>query len=293
MRFQRLLAFLLLINLSCQKETRTDDISVPVGFEETPLAKPMMPGILDEASGIADSKSNPGYLWVQQDSGNPNDISLLSYDGTFLKKVNIKTGVNRDWEDMVTANGPVAGNNYISLADIGDNGLAFPEYYIYRFAEPGATVDSVFDCDKITFKYADGAHDAEAIMVDNATKDIYIITKQDTPSAIYKLSYPQSTTTVNTAVLSGTLTFNGVTSAAFSPDGKEVLIKTYNAIHYWEKKKGETLEQTLMEKPVNISYKFEPQGEAICFKNDNSGFFTLSERPSVIAAVNLNFYKRK
>jgi len=293
MHFQKLLAFLFLINLSCQKKSGTDDIVVAAGFEETPLAKPMIPGILDEASGIADSKLNPGYLWVQQDSGNPNDIALLSYNGTFLKKINIKTGVNRDWEDMVLANGPVAGNNYIYLADIGDNGLAFAEYYIYRFAEPGKTLDTVPECDKIVFKYPDGSHDAEAIMVDNTTKDIYIITKQDTHSAIYKLSYPQGTTTVNMATLSGTLSFNRVTSAAFSPDGKEVLIKTYNDIHYWKKAKDKTLEQALIEKPVHIPHGFEPQGEAICFKNDNSGFFTLSERPSVITAVNLNFYKRK
>ncbi len=293
MRFQKFWAFFLLIHLSCQKETGTNDITPVEGFEETPLAKPMTPGILDEASGIADSKTNPGYVWVQQDSGNPHDIALLSYNGTVLKKVNIKTSINRDWEDMASANGPVAGNNYIYLADIGDNGLIFPEYYIYRFAEPAQTVDSVFECDKIVFKYPDGSHDAEAIMVDNATKDIYIITKQDTRSVIYKLPYPQTIAAVNMAVLSGTLTFNGVTSAALSPDGKEVLIKTYNDIHYWKKTKGETVEQALMTKPVSISYKFEPQGEAICFKNDNSGFFTLSERPSVIAAVNLNFYKRK
>jgi len=293
MHFQKLLAFLFLINLSCQKKTDTDDIVVTAGFEETPLAKPMIPGILDEASGIADSKLNPGYLWVQQDSGNPNDIALLSYNGTFFKKINIKTGVNRDWEDMTLANGPDAGNNYIYLADIGDNGLAFAEYYIYRFAEPGKIVDSVFECDKIIFKYPDGSHDAEAIMVDNTTKDIYIITKQDTRSAIYKLSYPQSTAMVNMAILSGTLNFNGVTSAAFSPDGMEILMKTYNNIYYWKKAKAETLEQALIKNSKNIPHKFEPQGEAICFKNDNSGFFTLSERPSVIAAVNLNFYKRK
>lgn len=293
MHFQKLLAFLFLINLSCQKKTSTDDIVATAGFEETPLAKPMIPGILDEASGIADSKLNPGYLWVQQDSGNPNDIALLSYDGTFLKKVNIKTSVNRDWEDMALATGPVAGTNYIYLADIGDNGLAFAEYYIYRFAEPGKAMDSVPDCDKITFKYPDGPHDAEAIMVDNSTKDIYIITKHDARSDIYKLPYPQSTTTANMAILSGTLSFNGVTSAAFSPDGMEILIKTYTAIHYWKKTKAETLEQALIKNSKNIPHKFEPQGEAICFKNDNSGFFTLSERPSIIAAVQLNFYKRK
>ena len=291
MYFRKLLAILFLINLACQKETGDNKTTAEV-FDDIPQTRLLTPGILDEASGIADSKANPGYLWVQQDGGNPNDIALLSHDGTFLKKISIKTAVNRDWEDMVMANGPVAGINYIYLADIGDNSLASSQYFIYRFTEPVATSDSVFDCDKIIFQYPDGAHDAEAILVDNNTRDIYIITKQDQPSRVYKLAYPQITTSINTAILSGSLSFSGVTGAAFSPDGKEILIKTYNSIHYWKKKSGQPVEQAFVGTPVTLSYQIEPQGEAICFKNDNSGFFSLSERPSIIASVNLNFYKR-
>jgi hypothetical protein len=292
MHLKKILILLLFGATACKKEDNPAVI-ITGGFEETPLSKSLVPGVLDEASGIADSKTNPGFLWVQQDSGNPNDISLLSHAGNFQKKVNIKTAVNRDWEDMVIANGPVAGTNYIYLADIGDNSLTSSEYYIYRFAEPATGADTIFDCDKISFRYSDGAHNAEAILVDNTTKDIYIITKNDTPSKIYKLAYPQSSTSVNTTILAGILPFSGVTGAAFSPDGKKIIIKTYTTVYYWKLKKDQSAEQALADIPVTLSYQSEPQGEAICFKNDNAGFFTLSERPSIIAAVNLNFYKRK
>src|SRR5688500_12977418 len=120
MHLKKILILLLFGATACKKEDNPAVI-ITGGFEETPLSKSLVPGVLDEASGIADSKTNPGFLWVQQDSGNPNDISLLSHAGNFQKKVNIKTAVNRDWEDMVIANGPVAGTNYIYLADIGDN----------------------------------------------------------------------------------------------------------------------------------------------------------------------------
>ena len=292
MYFKKILIFLLLAGMSCKKETAVDS-TVPEGFEATPVSKPLIPGTLDEASGIADSKTNPGYVWVQEDGGNPNDIALLSHDGVLLKKFIIKSAVNHDWEDIALANGPIAGTNYIYVADIGDNNLAFSQHALYRFAEPGTAAKEVSDYDQITFQYPDGAHDAEAILVDNTTKDIYIITKRDASSKIYKLPYPQSTAAINTAVLSGSLTFSGVTSAAFSSDNKEILIRTYEKIYYWKKKKEQSIEQTLAETPVVLSYQLEPQGEAICFKNDNSGFFTLSERPSIIAAINLNFYKRK
>lgn len=283
--------FVLLIGLTCKKEN--DGSPVTEGFESTPVAKPLTPLILDEASGIADSKVNPGYLWVQQDSGNPSEITLLSHDGILLKKINIKTAVNRDWEDMASGNGPTAGANYIYLADIGDNALAASTYFIYRFTEPASANDTVFNYDKITFQYPDGPHDAEAILVDNISKDIYIITKQDSPSRIYKIPYPQDINGINTAILSGSLSFSGVTASAISVDGKEILIKTYTSIYYWKRNTTQSVEQALTVEPVILNSQFEPQGEAICFKNDNSGFFTLSERPAIIASVNLNFYKRK
>lgn len=287
-----LLIFLVLASTACKKETVTELRTIE-GFEATPVAKSLIPGILDEASGIADSKANPGYLWVHQDGGTPNEIALLSHDAGFLKKISIKSAINNDWEDIALASGPVAGINYIYLADIGDNDQVKSQYSIYRFAEPGASANEVSDYDKINFKYPDGAHDADAILVDNTTKDIYIITKKDVSSRIYKLAYPQSTASINTAVLSGSLSFNDVTSAAFSPDNKEILVKTYEKIYYWKKKKEQTIEQTLAEAPLTLSYQLEPQGEAVCFKNDNSGFFTLSERPSIIGSISLNFYKRK
>ena len=84
MRIKVTWALVLLIGLSCKKENAKN--TEPEGFENIPIAKPITPSILDEASGIADSKANPGYLWVQQDSGNPNDIALLSQDGSLLKE---------------------------------------------------------------------------------------------------------------------------------------------------------------------------------------------------------------
>lgn len=291
MRLQNLVVFFLILVTACQKKIAApQDVE---GFENSPLSKSVSPGLLDEASGIADSKKNPGYLWVQQDSGNPNDIALLSHDGNFLKTIKVNLAPNRDWEDMAVANGPLSGTSYIYLADIGDNSLVSPDYFIYRFAEPAASANVVGAIERIRFQYPDGPHDAETVLVDNSTKDIYIITKQDIPSQVYKLSYPQSTGAINTATLSGSLPFSGATSAAVSSDGKEILVKTYTAIWEWNKNDGQTIEQALAGTPVPLSYQLEPQGEAVCFKNDNTGFFTLSERPAIIAAVNLNFYKRK
>ncbi len=247
--------------------------------------------MIDEVSGIADSKLNKAALWIEEDGGKPAQIQLLQYNGSLLKKIQIKNAVNRDWEDLALGAGPTNNASYLYIADIGDNNVQYLNYNIYRFPEPAATIDTVYKWDKINFSYPDGAHDAGALLIDNETKDIYIVTKKEAAAKVYKLSFPQSTTNSMISEFVTTLSFTGVVSAALSNDRKELIIKTYAELYYWQLAKGQTIESALQKTPVKLSYKQEPQGEAVCFKNDGSGFFTLSEK-SMAPSVFLNFYKR-
>lgn len=253
-------------------------------FDTVAIVKPVIP-LIKEASGIADSKINDGYLWVQEDSGNPPALYLLGQDGKVSKKIDIKNATNRDWEDMT-----IAGDE-IYIADIGDNNQAYKDYSIYHFTEPPASVDIIKNAATISFRYPDGSHDAEAFLVDTQSKDIFIITKRDKSSQIYKISYPYQGT-INLANLVGSLPYTGVVSAALSADGNEILIKTYLGINYYKRKTGESIVQALQSKSTNIAYTIEPQGEAICFSKTDSGFYTLSEK-GFSKSVNLYFYRRK
>lgn len=276
----------------CQKEPATDT-SGTLPFEITPDTAYVAPGTIDEASGITDSKKNPGFVWVEQDSGNPPELALLSYQGLFKKKLYIKGAVNRDWEDITLGPGPQTGENYLYVAETGDNTMVYPDYAIYRMIEPAATEDTVYQWDQLPFMYPDHPHDCEALLLDPETKDIYLLTKRDSLSGIYKLPYPQSTTNPATAIDMGRMTITGVCSAALSPDGTEVLVKTYTNVYYWKRHNGESLVTTLQRTPLTLGYVLEPQGEAICFRNDNTGFYTLSEKPFFAAYVMLNLYRRK
>ncbi len=77
-----------------------------------------------------------------------------------------------------------------------------------------------------------------------------------------------------------------------STDGKEILVKTYCGINYYQRDAGQTIMQALQTAPKTLPYKIEPQGEAICFNKDNTGFYTLSEKGPG-STVNLYFYPRK
>lgn len=261
------------------------------GFLVTPQQYAVSRPALTEASGIADSKVNTGYLWVQQDSGNPPNIELLQNNGTWVKSVHLANVVNRDWEDIVLSTGPKAGMQYLYIAETGDNLLVHTDYAIYRLAEPVAGTDTVQQVDKISFFYPDGSHNAEAILVDPDTKDIFIITKVERRSKVFRLTYPYSTTIANKAEEVGILTYNLAVSAAMSPSGKEIVVKTYDAIYCYPRKTGETIMQTLGKEPVTLPYTQEPQGEAIVFANNDSGYYTMSEK-ALASSANLYFYRR-
>src|SRR5690606_27425578 len=112
-----------------------------IEFNTEPQMFRVIPGLIDEVSGIADSRSTENALWVHEDSGNPATITLISHAGVFIKSLPVMNAVNRDWEDMTLAKDLSSGKNILYLADIGDNNQEHLTYDIYRFEEPspGAT----------------------------------------------------------------------------------------------------------------------------------------------------------
>ena len=283
--------FLFFLFSGCQN----DDVDaveevVEISFKE-PTLTPIVPGLIDETSGMADSRSTENALWVLEDGGNPAELTLISYEGNIIERLPAKNTINRDWEDMTLVKDLSSGKNKIYLADIGDNNIQYDTYDIYRFDEPATNDIEINNVEKIQFRYPDGPHDADAMLVDKMSNDIYIITKQDAKSGIYKIVYPQILTAINTAVFEGSLDYTGVTSAAISPDGFEIIVKTYTHLNYYSRKGNELLPIALKRKSQSIPYAMEAQGEAICWKKDGKGFFTLSER-GLLPAIDLRYYER-
>ena len=264
----------------CNKTNGTDTHPL---FDDTPQVKPLVP-VVNEISGIADSKVNTGYLWAQEDSGNPPQLFLIGHDGIVHKKIYLKGLVNRDWEEMALF------NHEIYIAETGDNAGVYTGYRFYRFPEPALSADTVYSIDTIRFTYPDGPHDCEAFVVDPATRNIYLITKRESQSRIYRLSYPYSAD--NTVSFAGTLPYTGVVGASLSENGKELILKTYSNLYYYAMGAGESLETALQKNYSALAYQVEPQGEAVSFAADGSGFYTISEK-AFAPLVNICFYKRK
>lgn len=261
-------AGLLILAGSCQKNPPAAD---------NPTSFPLASGVLEEASGITDSRQNSGMLWVQEDSGNPPELSLLSHEGKLVRTIPVTGAANTDWEDIALAAGPDPALDYLYIGDIGDNDQVRTLVTIYRGREVAANASSI-PVETINFRYEDGPHDAEALLVEPGSLDIYLLTKRDTRSGIYRLQYPYSTTAVNVAVKLGELPYTGVVSAAMTADGTGVAVKDYFSIRYYTRLPGEPLSNVLAKPFTSLAYTMEQQGEAVCFTNDGKYYFTLSEK---------------
>lgn len=289
------LVIVLLTTASCKLEIS----GAGAQFASDPTVTPVAAGQIDEASGMADSRSQPGNLWIEQDSGSPAELALLGYDGTVKGKISIPNTTNRDWEEMTLGPGPKDGVNYLYIGDIGDNNAQQGMYQIYRLPEPATLQATVSGVERINFRYPDGSRDAEAMFVDPQTKDIYIISKREEKVHLYRLAYPQNINEVTVAESFGELpTFGGglanyVTAAAISPDGSEILVRTYSQLYYWKRSTGQSIADALQRgSRRQLVTRLEPQGEAVCFDKEAKGFFTISERASA-PSVNLFYYARK
>lgn len=254
---------------------------------------PVQAGLVDEASGIAASRSMDGRLWVQEDSGTPAQINLMTTDGKLEKRFPLSGIANRDWEDLAIGPGPQEGVTYLYLADIGDNFKQNDVSYIYRFPEPRNQDETIGGIERITFRYSDGPRDAEAILLDPQTRDLWIVTKAEEKVRIYRLPYPQSTTEAIKADYYGELPLNLITGGSVSSDGNEILLKSYLGAYHWRRKEGQSLADA-MQKNSYQSLAAEAlgiQGEAICFDKNDNGYYTLPEKGNQ-TSVTLNYYKR-
>lgn len=270
-------------------------------FNPIPVVNNLARTDLLEISGVAASRINPGILYIHDDSGNPNQVYLTDGSGADKGTLTLTPVSNRDWEDIAVGPGPVAGISYVYVGDIGDNDSKYSSVFIYRFPEPDLTgktlpfVSDIASVDVIQLKYPDGPGNAETLMVDPLTKDIYIASKQSNLSKIYVARYPQSTTstTVMTPVVE--LYFNKATGGDISPDGTEILLRSNELIWYWKLPTGTSISAGLLTQPEVAPYaNNESQGEGIGFAADGTGYYTdteIKDHPGHLATM--SFYKRK
>jgi len=255
----------------------------------------------NELSGIAASHINTGIFYMHNDAKN-SPILITNAQGADLGKIILDGQSTIDPEDICVGPGPEKGKSYIYFADIGDNKNVRSSIAVYRLEEPllkNPNADTQIHSNtvtKIVFNYPKGAFNAETIMIDPATKDLYIATKETNHSTVYKAAYPQyEKSNVILEPVVDMRFFDKLTAGDISSDGKEILLRNKGQIWYWQRQEGQSIAQTLLTAPQKAPYAGnEHQGEGICFTFGNTGYYTNTEIRDYPGAIsNISYYQRK
>ena len=253
--------------------------------------------LLSEVSGIAASRNNPGVIWAHNDSGGSARLWALNTQGVHLGTYNL-TGANADdWEDMAIGPGPVPGQDYLYVADTGNNeGLTDFTFTIYRVPEPTVSagqdpVDAnLTGVDALPVRYPDSLrHGCETILVDPLNGDIYLCTRDrwgDDNGVMKVYHYPEPHTpgveytmqhVADVQLINGEMAVGGDVSL----DGRLVIIRTNgDAMRalLWQRDPNDPNLWQAFDNPICIVPQIdEPQGEAICFEANGCGYYTVSE----------------
>ncbi len=265
-------------------------LSTAVANQKCPVFLPgrqtgtLQSNLIDEASGIAASRKNRALLWVHNDSGDSARVYAIHSRVVRLRTYSLAGITADDVEDIAIGPGPAKKTDYLYIADIGDNHAARPYVMVYRVPEPAVdpnqpnvTKKKLTAVETIKLKYPDGPRDAETLMLDPPTRDLYIVSKRENPSKLYRAPWPQSTTKPTTMQLAATLPWPAATAGDISPTGDMVLIRSYTYASLWLRPNGTTLADAFATAPCQVPLVLELQGEAICFTPNAKAYYTTSE----------------
>ncbi|HEY5141948.1 MAG TPA: hypothetical protein VII98_00440, partial [Solirubrobacteraceae bacterium] len=238
----------------------------------------------DELSGLTVGHAQPDLLWSHNDSGDSARIFALRRDGTVLGTPAVTGAQAVDWEDI--ASGPAPGGGELLYAgDIGDNAASRSSIDVYRFPEPQPDAQTTAPAARLRLRYPDGAHDAEALLVDPLRHTLVIVTKSIGLARAYSASDTLAGGSLTTLRSGPRVPLPLVTAGDVSGDGHLIALRTYFRLYLWARRGREPLTAALarpatcvVAAPLN-----EGQGEAVALTRTGSAAYTTAEgTPAII-----------
>ena len=220
-----------------------------------------------ESSGLAASRLHPGVFYTHNDSGDAARVFAIGPDGRVLAALAFRGVRARDWEAMSTGRDE-AGRPALFVGDIGDNlGGAWPSVSVYRITEPATLGDATVPVRRYLLRYADGARDAEALLVDPASNRLYVASKETGGGGLYQAPAELRSDRVN-VLRRVAAAPPGVTDGAFSPDGRTFVLRDYLSASVYTAP-GRRL--------VTFPLPLQWQGESITYSQDGRDLLVGSE----------------
>jgi hypothetical protein len=245
---------------------------------------------LKEPSGLAASRLNYPVLWSHND-GSEDNIYAITTNAVRLATFDLSKNVD-DVEDIAVGPGPQAGVSYIYVGDIGGSSeltLDRAQVKLLRVAEPfvdlawagDARSFNLDNVDTFDLLYPDGRYNAETLMVDPLNGDVWIGTKQVGITRFYRVNVNGATNhQVLTLQFMVEVPFSDASAGDISRDGTQILLRRAEAAGLWERCNGEPIAAALARTGLTVPSfgpPVEPNGQAIAFLADSSGYMTIGE----------------
>lgn len=222
---------------------------------------------ITESSGLAASRLHPGIYWTHNDSDDgPYVFAVDSRTGKTVATITMRgVGEPRDVEGI-----SIGPDGDIYVGDIGDNlDGSWSHVWIYRFPEPKRLRDATVTATQYDVKYADGARNAEALMVHPKTGRVYIASKNEDGGGLYEGPAKLTAGATNTFRRVGEVPW--VTDGAFSPDGGSLVLRSYFSARVYGFEGGRLGESRAVAAP------FQRQAESVTYTADGSALMFGSE----------------
>lgn len=222
----------------------------------------------DEISGITRSQAFPGMLYLHNDSsGGPRIYAVDERTCKTKATLTIRGARSRDYEAIASGR-DVKGRPVLWLGDIGDNKDSWPFVEVLKIREPKSLDSQTLSASTYRFTYPDMSHNAETLLADPATPQLWIVTKQLAHGSLYALPNPlqQRNTAIKLHTEGGL-----ITDGAVSPQGDRYVLRTYfDATIYHGLPVGKP--SKTFDLPGQL------QGEAITWAADGKALLIASER---------------
>ena len=238
-----------------------------------PLLRLQDPALL-ESSGLAVSARHDGVLWTHADGGSVAQVRAVDGRGRTVAVVTLD-GID-PYDPEALAPGRIGGEPALFLGDIGDNSLLREDVSVFGLREPATLSDRTVTPEWYRFRYPDGPHDAEALLVHPRTGRIFIATKDLSGAGLYRA--PRRVVTADEGVnplrrVGDVPSF--VTDGAFLHDGRYVL-RTYGSVYLYSGRREPLARDALPP---------QPQGESIAADGDRLLVGSEGERSAVYAVT--------
>lgn len=265
-----------------QEAISTAEVTIEVSRPSCPQAAPAVTWgavedhDLEELSGLVASRVDPTAFWVHEDSGNTPVLTAIDSSGATLSRHELPDRF-ADFEDLAAAVDPETGVPTLFLGDIGDNGQSRGEIVVWVVDEPHPDVDGPLEPLAMHLTYPDGARNAETLLVDPVTFDLYLVTKGGNAGVYVKRAPHDAEGPFELEALGEPASLAlTATGGDVSPDGSRVVVRDYTeTARLWIRDGYLPLEDAFDAEPCAVAIHPEQQGEAIAFTA--GGLVTVSE----------------